>query len=193
MKKNKIFFLFSCLFMCLSLIFMSGCKDSPEALAEDDYEYDYGTVGKKFSELSEEDKSKIRKLYGTYWMDRKDSFVSANDSGISVCSAFMSISYENILWHKKSDGNLICSAYHKDVTDYSPEHKRVILLFRKTANGGTEIMQNITAMKKSKSGPFTEKKEPVLKSGKNDKGEDIKYYLYADDGKSPKIAFPSPL
>ena len=191
MKKTEIF-LFSALFICFAALLI-GCKDVPADLQsdlQDEKDYEYGVIGKKIADL-QDDKSEIEKLYGTYWINGiRNGFTRIDNSGLAVCSYVMSISYENILWHKKSDGNWLCSAYHKG--DSAHKSKRVILLF-KTEGGKISFMQNIAAMGKSKSGPFTEKKEPVLKSGKNDKGEDIKYYLYADDGKSPKIKFPNPL
>ena len=192
MKKTKIF-LFSGLFICFAALLI-GCKDAPADLQsdlQDEKEYEYGVIGKKISDLPKADKSEIEKLYGTYWINGiRNGFTRIDNSGLAVCSYVMSISYENILWHKKSDGNWLCSAYHKG--DSAHKSKRVILLF-KTEGGKISFMQNIAAMGKSKSGPFTEKKEPVLKSGKNDKGEDIKYYLYAEDGEFPKIKFPNPL
>lgn len=192
MKKIKIF-LFSGLFICFAALLI-GCKDAPADLQsdlQDEKEYEYGVIGKKIADLPNADKSEIENLYGTYWISGTlNGFTRIDGSGLAVCSSVMSISYENILWHKKSDGNWLCSAYHKG--DSAHKSKRVILLF-KTEGGKISFMQNIAAMGKSKSGPFTEKKEPVLKSGKNDKGEDIKYYLYADDGNSPKIKFPNPL
>ena len=192
MKKIKIF-LFSGLFICFAALLV-GCKDAPADLQsdlQDEKEYEYEVIGKKIADLPNADKSEIENLYGTYWISgTRNGFTRIDNSGLAVCSSVMSISYENILWHKKADGNWLCSAYHKG--DSVHKSKRVILLF-KTEGGKISFMQNIAAMGKSKSGPFTEKKEPVLKSGKNDKGEDIKYYLYADDGKSPKIKFPNPL
>lgn len=188
MKKIKIF-LFSGLFICFAALLI-GCKDTPADLQsdlQDEKDYEYGVIGKKIADLQDEDKSEIEKLYGTYWISgTRNGFTRIDNSGLAVCSYVMSISYENILWHKKSDGNWLCSAYHKG--DSAHKSKRVILLF-KTEGGKISFMQNIAAMGKSKSGPFGEKKEPVLKH----EGKDDKYYVYADDGKSPKIKFPNPL
>ena len=184
MKKTEIF-LFSGLFICFAAL-LFGCKDAPADLQsdlQDEKEYEYGVIGKKIADLQDEDKAAIEKLYGTYWINGiRNGFTRIDNSGLAVCSYVMSISYENILWHKKSDGNWLCSAYHKG--DSAHKSKRVILLF-KTEGGKTSFMQNIAAMGKSKSGPFGEKKEPVLK--------DDEYYVYADDGKSPKIKLPNPL
>lgn len=187
MKKTEIF-LFSALFICFAALLI-GCKDVPADLQsdlQDEKDYEYGVIGKKIADL-QDDKSEIEKLYGTYWINGiRNGFTRIDNSGLAVCSYVMSISYENILWHKKSDGNWLCSAYHKG--DSAHKSKRVILLF-KTEGGKTSFMQNIAAMGKSKSGPFGEKKEPVLKH----EGKDDKYYVYADDGESPKIKFPNPL
>lgn len=192
MKKTEIF-LFSALFICFAALLI-GCKDAPADLQsdlQDEKEYEYGVIGKKIADLPNADKSEIENLYGTYWISgTRNGFTRIDNSGLAVCSSVMSISYENILWHKKSDGNWLCSAYHKG--DSSHKSKRVILLF-KTEGGKISFMQNIAAMGKSKSGPFTEKKEAIFKQVKDAEGKDDKYYVYADDGKSPKIKLPNPL
>lgn len=187
MKKTEIF-LFSALFICIAALLI-GCKDAPADLQsdlQDEKEYEYGVIGKKIADL-QDDKSEIEKLYGTYWINgTRNGFTRIDNSGLAVCSYVMSISYENILWHKKSDGNWLCSAYHKG--DSAHKSKRVILLF-KTEGGKISFMQNIAAMGKSKSGPFEEKRDAIYKhEGKYDE-----YYVYADDGKSPKIKLPNPL
>lgn len=191
MKKTEIF-LFSALFICFAALLI-GCKDAPADLQsdlQDEKEYEYGVIGKKIADLQDEDKSAIEKLYGTYWISgTRSGFTRIDGSGLAVCSSVMSISYENILWHKKS-GNWLCSAYHKG--DSAHKSKRVILLF-KTEGGKISFMQNIAAMGKSKSGPFEEKRDAILKQGKDAEGKDDKYYVYDDDGKSPKIKLPNPL
>ncbi len=188
MKKTEIF-LFSALFICFAALLI-GCKDAPADLQsdlQDEKEYEYGVIGKKIADLPNSDKSEIEKLYGTYWISgTRNGFTRIDNSGLAVCSYVMSISYENILWHKKSDGNWLCSAYHKG--DSAHKSKRVILLF-KTEGGKISFMQNIAAMGKSKSGPFEEKRDAIYKH----EGKDDEYYVYADDGKSPKIKLPNPL
>lgn len=192
MKKTEIF-LFSGLFICFAALLI-GCKDAPADLQsdlQDEKEYEYGVIGKKIADLPKADKSEIEKLYGTYWISgTRSGFTRIDNSGLAVCSSVMSISYENILWHKKSDGNWLCSAYHKG--DSAHKSKRVILLF-KTEGGKISFMQNIAAMGKSKSGPFEEKRDAIYKQVKDAEGKDDKYYVYADDGKSPKIKCPNPL
>ena len=192
MKKTEIF-LFSALFICFAALLI-GCKDAPADLQsdlQDEKEYEYGVIGKKIADLPNADKSEIENLYGTYWISgTRNGFTRIDNSGLAVCSSVMSISYENILWHKKSDGNWLCSAYHKG--DSAHKSKRVILLF-KTEGGKISFMQNIAAMGKSKSGPFEEKRDAIYKQVKDAEGKDDKYYVYADDGKSPKIKFPNPL
>lgn len=191
MKKTEIF-LFSALFICFAALLI-GCKDAPADLQsdlQDEKEYEYGVIGKKIADLQDEDKAAIEKLYGTYWISgTRSGFTRIDGSGLAVCSSVMSISYENILWHKKS-GNWLCSAYHKG--DSAHKSKRVILLF-KTEGGKISFMQNIAAMGKSKSGPFEEKRDAIFKQVKDAEGKDDKYYVYADDGNSPKIKFPNPL
>ena len=191
MKKTEIF-LFSALFICFAALLI-GCKDAPADLQsdlQDEKEYEYGVIGKKIADLQDEDKAAIEKLYGTYWISgTRSGFTRIDGSGLAVCSSVMSISYENILWHKKS-GNWLCSAYHKG--DSAHKSKRVILLF-KTEGGKISFMQNIAAMGKSKSGPFEEKRDAIYKQVKDAEGKDDKYYVYADDGKSPKIKCPNPL
>ena len=107
MKKTEIF-LFSALFICFAAL-LFGCKDGPADLQsdlQDEKEYEYGVIGKKIADLPNSDKSEIEKLYGTYWISgTRSGFTRIDGSGLAVCSSVMSISYENILWHKKSDGN----------------------------------------------------------------------------------------
>ena len=197
MKKNQVFFGVSCLFMCLSVIFTSGCKNNPDGLqqsSQDEKEYEYGIIGKKASELNKTDKQEIATLHGTYWPNgEKNMFVSIDSSGLSICSNIMSIRYQNILWHKNADGNWLCSAYHQNITDYARTPKRAVLLFKKTKDEKLSLMLNIVAMGESKYGPFEKKQEPVLKKRKDTEGQDRQYYVYADDPKYPEITFPTQL
>lgn len=143
------------------------------------------------SALSPEQKAEIEKLYGYYWIDStRDNCIKISADGLVSYSTAMSFSYTNIRWGTVSD-SWVCCSYHSSNADYEPSDRKVILKFIKDPSG-IQLLQYVVPMDK-KAGPFVKGRAVEETNGRNQEGNEQKYYVYDKaDPSSPKMLEPIP-